>query len=285
MKPAWNIRFAILLLGTLTPLGISSVSNAQDADQFFHHNCAMCHTIGGGHLIGPDLEGVTKRKDRAWLVRFLQNPSEMIDSGDPYAAQLKQDAHAIVMPTIAGMTPALANSLLDLTEEGAGGAKAVPASPAISEAPFTPADVIAGKQLFLGERRLANGGPACVSCHTLGTLSALSGGRLGPDLTNVLARLGGRQGLSAWLSSPPTSTMQAVFGKHPLQPDEIFSLLAALDDANASSRPADRSATLKFFALGFTGMLAGLAFLQFAWRGRLRSVRRPMVHARVRGGQ
>lgn len=285
MKLAWNLRIAILLLGALATLGISPAASAQDADQFFHRNCAMCHTIGGGHLIGPDLAGVTKRKDRAWLVRFLQNPSAMMDSGDPYAAQLKQDAHGIVMPTIVGMTPDLANSLLDLTEGGPGGAKAAPAAPAISEAPFTPADVARGTQLFLGERPLAHGGPACISCHTLGTLGGLGGGRLGPDLTNALARLGGRRGLGAWLSSPPTTTMQAVFGKQPLEPEEIFSLLAALDAANMSSQPAGRSSTLKFFAFGFTGMLAGLAFLQFAWRGRLRSVRRPMVRARARGGQ
>jgi hypothetical protein len=231
------------------------------------------------------LQGVTKRKDRAWLVRFLQSPKAMIDSGDAYAGQLVQDAPGhMVMPTVVGMSPDLANALLDYIEGSTGAAKPQPASPGISDRPFTVADVAVGKQLFLGEEPLANSGPACVSCHTLGTITGLGGGRLGPDLTNAFDHLGGRSGLGAWLSAPPTPTMQAIFGKRPLQPEEILPLLAVIDDANNRSQPANQSAIWKFFAFGFSGMLIGLALLQLAWRGRIRSVRRSIVRAQVRGG-
>ena len=59
------------------------VAAQQDASAFFKQNCTSCHTIGGGRLTGPDLKDVTARKDRAWLVQFLQSPKSMIDSGDP----------------------------------------------------------------------------------------------------------------------------------------------------------------------------------------------------------
>lgn len=284
MKAGWTARIAILLVGACACLASPVATEAQDAGSFFQQNCSACHTIGGGQLIGPDLEGVTKRKDRAWLVKFLQNPKAMIDSGDPYAAQLLRDAPGgLVMPAVAGMSPDLANSLLDYIEGGLVPAKAAAAGPVVSERPFTAADVALGEQMFLGERPLVKGGPACVSCHTLGTISGLGGGRLGPDLTNVFDRLGGRKGLGAWLSAPPTPTMQSIFNKHALQPDEILPLLAVIDDASRRSHPADHSSILKFFAFGFSGMLVGLALLQLAWRGRIRSVRRSIVRAHVRG--
>jgi cytochrome c2 len=286
MKSVWSVRVGILVAGLCVCLSRPMVADAQDAGSFFRQNCSACHTIGGGHIIGPDLQGVTKRKDRAWLVKFLQSPKAMIDSGDPYAAQLVQDAPGhMVMPTVAGMSPDLASALLDYIEGGTAAAKPQPAGAAISDRPFTADDLALGRQLFLGERAFENGGPACVSCHTLGTIGGLGGGRLGPDLTNVFDRLGGRKGLGAWLSGPPTPTMQSVFGKRALQPEEILPLLAVIDDANNRSQPADRSSILKFVAFGFGGMLAGLALLQLAWRGRIRSVRRSIVRAHVRGAQ
>jgi len=279
-------RIGIVASGLCVCLSIPARADVQDAGSFFRQNCSACHTIGGGHIIGPDLQGVTKRKDRAWLVKFLQSPKAMIDSGDPYAAQLVQEAPGhMVMPTVTGMSPDLATALLDYIDGEAGPTTTQAAGPAVSDRPFTADDVTLGRQFFLGERSLANGGPACVSCHTLGTISGLGGGRLGPDLTNVFDRLGGRSGLGAWLSNPPTPTMQSVFGKRALQPDEILPLLAVIDDANNRSHPADQSSILKFFAFGLGGMVVGLALLQLAWRGRIRSVRRSIVRAHVRGAQ
>jgi mono/diheme cytochrome c family protein len=261
------------------------MTQAQVPADYFRQNCAVCHTVGGGHLIGPDLEGVTKRKDRAWLIKFLQNPQAMIDSGDPYAAQLLKDAHGLVMPNVAGMTPDLADALLDLIEGAPSPAKSQLAGVAISDRPFTASDIAIGEQFFLGERPLTDRGPACVSCHTLGTIGGLGGGRLGPDLTQAFDRLGGRKGLGAWLSAPPTQTMQSVFRNHALQPEEILSLLAVIDDASNHNRPADTSSMAKFVLFGFGGMLVGLVLLQLAWRGRFRSVRRTIVRAQVRGEQ
>ena len=53
---------------------------AQDPAQFFRQNCTACHTVGGGRITGPDLKGVSGRKDRQWLVRFIVNPKAVIDS-------------------------------------------------------------------------------------------------------------------------------------------------------------------------------------------------------------
>jgi hypothetical protein len=231
------------------------------------------------------LGGVIKRKDRAWLIRFLQDPKAVIDSGDSYASQLHQDANGVVMPTPPGMTPALADLILGYLEAGPGAAQSQIAGGSTSDRPFTDADVALGRRFFIGQQLLANGGPACVSCHTLRTVGSLGGGRLGPDLTNEIGRLGGRRGATAWLTSPPTTTMQAVFRKHALKTEEILPLLAVIDDASHQGQPESNAPALKFSGVGLSGMLIGLALLNVAWRGRIRSVRRSVIRAQVRGEQ
>lgn len=285
MKSFQTRTALVLMIGTCIALAGPTIARAQDADDYFRQNCSMCHTIGQGPLIGPDLKDLAKRRDRAWLVRFLMNPKAVLDSGDPYGAKLLQDANGLVMPAEPTMTPALANSLLDYIEGGPGAEQAPTPGTAISDRPFAAGDVESGKEIFLGERALHSGGPACLSCHTLGTIGSLGGGRLGPDLTEAIDRLGGRKGLGAWLSKPPTPTMQSLYGGHPLQPDEILPLLALMEDARDRSHPADNSSIWKFFATGLGGMLLGLAAIHLVWRGRLRSVRGALVRAQGRGGQ
>src|SRR4051794_3073071 len=51
----------------------------------FGYHCAACHTIGGGTKIGPDLAGVTTRRNRKWLEQFIAEPDRMNENGDPTA--------------------------------------------------------------------------------------------------------------------------------------------------------------------------------------------------------
>jgi nitrite reductase (NO-forming) len=46
----------------------------------FESKCLACHSIGGGAKLGPDLHGVTQRRDAAWLGRWLKNPEQMLQS-------------------------------------------------------------------------------------------------------------------------------------------------------------------------------------------------------------
>lgn len=267
----------ILVLSLIFPLS----GYTQQAAQFFRQNCANCHTIGGGRLTGPDLKNVTQRKDRAWLAQFVQDPKVKIDSGDPYALQLREEARGVVMPTIPGLMPAVANDLLDLIEAESKLEHSQFAGLTITDRPFTAAEAVLGRDIFTGIHPLTNRGPACISCHTVGTMSGLGGGRLAPapqfDLTRVYERLGGRKAAGSWLMAPPTPTMQALFRNHNLQPDEILPLLAYIEDAGAQRREADSSPVLNFFLFGMGGMVVGLAFLGAVWRNRLRAVRRPLV--------
>ena len=57
---------------------------AQSGKLAFESKCLACHSIAGGDKVGPDLYGVTKRRDVAWLTRWLKSPEQMLQS-DPQA--------------------------------------------------------------------------------------------------------------------------------------------------------------------------------------------------------
>ena len=273
------------LLHLLVLLGLCATSApAEEATEFFQQKCKACHTIGGGQLVGPDLKDVTQRKDEDWLKRFMMNPSAMIESGDPYAMQLQKDARGLVMPAIPGLDDHMAHELLEMITKQSQLSGASPAETKPAERPFTPADIQMGAEIFDGTRRLSAGGPACSSCHTTGALQGMGGGRLGPDLTLVFARLGGRQGIEGWLAAPPTPTMQAVFAKQAIQPEEIISLAALFENTAKTSQPADSSAQVKFFVAGLAGVCIGLALMGWIWRKRFRNVRRNLIQV-ARGAE
>jgi mono/diheme cytochrome c family protein len=266
----------------------TSFAAAQDAADFFRGNCMSCHTIGGGRLTGPDLKNVTQRKERAWLAQFVQAPQSIIDKGDPYALKLQEEARGVVMPMVPGMTPAMAELLLTMIEEESKLPKSQFAGLEISDRPFTSRDIALGKQIFTGERRLANGGPPCISCHTMNGIGAFGGGRLGPDLSKVYERLQGRRNVGTWLFAPATPTMQPVFRRHAMKADEILPLLALLETTALAGGEDDRTGLIGFSAVGFFGTVLVLAVLGAIWKNRLQAVRRPIVEnsaRRVLGGR
>jgi len=279
------MKFRFLLTTPLLLSLFAAIVAAQRPADFFQQNCMSCHTIGGGRLTGPDLKDVTKQKDRAWIEHFIQNPKAAIDSGDPFALQLQQDARGVVMPTVPGMNPQIAKALIDFIEGESLVAKSRFAGVSISDRPFTSNDVANGMALFTGNRKLSQGGPPCISCHTVGTIGGLGGGRLGPDLTRVYERLGGRKAVGTWLSAPGTPTMQSVFRQHPLQSEEILPLLSVFEDASKRSQPMDTGSEINFFMAGFAGMGLGLLLMGWIWQSRLRSVRRSLVVEAQRGGE
>ena len=251
----------------------------QDTPDYFRQNCISCHTIGGGRLTGPDLKDVTKRQERAWLIKFIQNPRAAIDGGDPYARKIFEESRNVPMPTPPDMTQDRAEKLLDLIEAESQLDESQFRGMQISTAPFTDADRQRGQQIFLGRQGLAEGGTSCISCHSIHDIAPLGGGWLGPDLTNVYERLEGRDALSAWLMAPGTETMQPVFKNHPLKEDEIHALVAFFE-STAAQRPATASASrVAFLLIGLAGAAAWVFVFDVIWKQRFHAVRRPLVES------
>ncbi len=261
----------------------SAAGHAQEAADFFRQNCVSCHTVGGGRLTGPDLKNITQRKERDWLVEFLQSPQATMDKGDPYALTLQQEARGVVMPAISGMSKDRAQALLTMLDAESKLPKSQFAGMQISDRPFTAYDISQGRVMFTGDRGLVNGGPACISCHTVKGTGALGGGRLAPDLTRVFERLQGRKNMAAWLFAPATPTMASVFRQHALKPEEILPLVAFFEDSARRGGQDDSAGRLNFFLIGLAGSALGLVAMDAAWKRRFRSVRRDLVENAKRG--
>jgi cytochrome c oxidase cbb3-type subunit 2 len=65
---------------------------------FLGAGCLACHTVGKGKLVGPDLVDVGKRRDRAWLGRWLADPPELL-ARDPAVRKEFQD-YKVQMPKL-----------------------------------------------------------------------------------------------------------------------------------------------------------------------------------------
>ena len=95
-------KYLILVLALLTSvMSLGLVQNsiaAETGEQVFQKKCAGCHTIGGGKLVGPDLAGVTSRREEGWLFRQIQQPDTLIAEKDPIALQLLQEYNMPMVP-------------------------------------------------------------------------------------------------------------------------------------------------------------------------------------------
>jgi len=263
---------------------LTSILVGQTAEEYYLKSCGACHTIGDGAVLGPDLKGVSERQSRDWLVKWLLDPEGVLASGDPYALKIQNESMGMVMPPSPDMTETLANSVLDYIDEQSGLAAEPAETTEVEELPFLPEDVEQGRALFSGTQLLNEGGPACIACHDLASLGSLGGGRLGPDLTRVYASLGGRPGLSAWLSSPPSATMSPIFQKQPLQEEGIHALVALFKHETEQDTPASSAALTNFLLLGLGGATVLLIVFDRLWNKRFRGVRKPLVNQSFQQG-
>ena len=272
MKLQRTIR-QLLMSGVI--LGLPSIVSAQDNAGFFQQNCGACHSIGGGRLVGPDLQNVFQRKDRKWLLAFMENPQAALDSGGTYGKKLLEESNGMVMPPVAGLDRAKAEALLDWIDaqsKSTGGTQ-----PGTPEPALTKDDAVFGKEIVLGGRTLAKGGAPCISCHAFRGLAGPGGGSLGPELTGEFMRLGGARAVAAWLSAPATPTMQAIYKTRPLRPDEIHALAAYLQSVSESKEEGTTGERAVFVLFGLGGCVIALALMDAFWKKRFTAVRRPLV--------
>jgi cytochrome c2 len=280
-KPLASLQWvSVVALATIAGMwaALPAVANAAETDvaagqQLFQEKCVVCHTVGKGALVGPDLKGVTERHPREWLEQWIAAPDAMIAKKDPVAISLLHQFHDVPMPN-QGLKTSDVNAILAYLATAA----AQPSAPATeaASAPAVQGNPEVGKELFTGVVRFQNGGPPCMACHSAGGIGALGGGQLGPDLTAVASRYGGAAGLDAFVAGSPTPTMRAVWSQHPLTPQERASVVVFLGQAGVSQRPAQ--AIWQLAGLAGLGVVILLAVAAWNWRKRLRfGVRRPMM--------
>lgn len=245
-------------------------ASAADGAALFQEKCVACHTIGQGDEIGPDLKGVTNRREADWLTRWLDDPPAMLAAGDPIATEMLAKFNNVQMPGLALSETEIESLIAYLGAPDGGAPAATTGAPGVG-------DPVAGKNLFTGVTRLSNGGPSCRACHSSGGIGGLGGGKLGPDLTGAYAKLG--DALILW---PETSqTMLPIFSTKPLTPDEKADLLAFFSSTDVTKRSTEVIGQL--VGLAVVGVVVIGVLAQLIWRRRLSAVRAPMVSSQRAG--
>ncbi|MFN8221713.1 MAG: cytochrome c [Gaiellales bacterium] len=268
---------ALLVVALLAGASVPALAGDASAGKaVFEKSCAACHSLGGGDLVGPDLEGVADRRDADWVRQFILAPDEVIASGDAIAKELLAK-YSTPMPNL-GITATQADDLLSFLGFSGG----TPTQPETTTAtdtqpPAEPTGTSAsGEHLFTGAERFASGGPSCLSCHSIAGIGALGGGQLGPDLTSSLERLGGATAVAAWLQAGGGPTMAPIYTRKGLTAAESADLVAFLADAQNAKRSTQGMWWLLLLAAGVAVALVALGAV--LWRRRLTGVRGQLVH-------
>ena len=90
--------FVVVVSIIILLLPIKHAVSSEVGEEIFQSNCAGCHTIGKGNSVGPDLSGVTIRREENWLIRQIKDPDGLVEEKDPVALQLLEEFN---MPMVA----------------------------------------------------------------------------------------------------------------------------------------------------------------------------------------
>lgn len=257
---AWAILASILPLS-----GTALAQDAEHGQQTFQAMCAACHTIGGGRLVGPDLQGIGERRSESWIIDFVQHSQALVQGGDEDAVALFEEYNRIPMPD----QPLTEQEVRGILKYVAGATTSGEAPAAVAEA--TDEQVLLGKGLFQGNVRFTNNGPTCNTCHEVRSEAVIPGGLLAAELTDVISRVGA-PGVWAILRNPPFPVMQKAYTERPLTDDEITALVGFLERADAEQalyQPRAYGVALLLAGIAGTAVLLGLYTL--IWRKRRRS--------------
>jgi mono/diheme cytochrome c family protein len=265
---------ALSAASVLVAQGAPAPDAGGGAAAMYEKQCYSCHNIGGADKKGPDLMDLLKKRDRAWLHRFITSPITVKNSGDPTAIQLYKKYAPEEMPDQM-LSAEQIDQLLALIEQHSKTKKPfVPTSGRLARRP-THQDVPAGKRLFTGQTKLAQGGASCISCHSVTDIGALGGGALGPDLTDLNRRYTEVE-LASMLKAPAFPTMSKLFANHALTNEEVVKLYAYLQSVR-SHTPDLHESGMRYVSVCIAGVLVVLTGLGIRGRGRLRGVRKGLV--------
>jgi mono/diheme cytochrome c family protein len=267
IKTIFSVALAAVSLYTTDVL-------AQEGEATFKKTCAVCHSIGGGKLVGPDLKDVHTKRKEEWLLKFIKGSQSFIQSGDADAKAIFEE-FKMVMPD-QNLSDAEIKAVIAYIGTQSGGAVAttttVETAPATTEEKkaVNPDLIKKGKALYEGSLAFTNGGASCLSCHNVNYPDLLRGGTLAKDLTSCFSRLGGGPGVSGILTAPPFPAMTNAFKNNPLTAEEIEAVVAFLEDADAKAAKgvATKSTMDPLVVGGIVGFGALMIIIIFMWRNR-----------------
>lgn len=267
-------QIGVTVIATMLSAG---VSNAQDGEAIFKQSCGMCHSVGKGRVVGPDLKGVTSKRKEDWLYKFIKSSQSFIKEGDADAKAI-YDEYQVIMPDQNLSQEEIKSILTFITNKS--DEKPVGDTATQKAIPLTSQLILKGKNYFDGSASFSNGGAACISCHNLDYDNIIPGGMLAKDLTNAHSRLGGDDGIKGILNAPPFPAMTSAYKNNPLTDEEIAALTGflMLVDKDKAHRHAKDSTGLLFG--GFIGFCIIVTLIMLIWNNKKRNMVKQHIYDR-----
>ncbi|MEW6774114.1 MAG: cytochrome c [Bacteroidota bacterium] len=276
-----------ILSTTVISLAISTSVMAQDGAALFKQNCGMCHKLGT-RLVGPDLSGVTQRRSKEWLHKFIKSSQSLVKSGDKDAVAIFNEFGQTVMPD-QNVSDAQIDEILKYIEQNSASASseqtaseqpAQPSAPEITDKQAFAQSADRGAKLFDGRIRFANGGVTCISCHNVNSYDVTGGGSLAKDLTDVYSRIG-EEGIKGVLSGLPFPAMKNAFAKHPITDEEaqdIANFLRKVSMDASQTNPYNYAELLTWG--GLSGIIILLGIYSIIWYNRKKKTVNDSIYSR-----
>ena len=67
-------------------------------ESIYTKTCQVCHTIGRGRLVGPDLLDIEDRRTEDWIINFVKSSQNMVKNDDQDAVAIFNEYNKIIMP-------------------------------------------------------------------------------------------------------------------------------------------------------------------------------------------
>ncbi len=207
-------------------------------------SCSGCHTLTDVKLSGPGLAPSSK-----WPVEQLKTAIKLMEKN--------------VGPLKPEDLTALADFIKDdkCKERLAAEQEKMQAR---FMAKMDPADAALGDALFTGSKGFKNGGLACAACHCVSG----TGGNLGPDLTSIFAKMGGKVPLISSIEKATFKIMAPHYQRHPVTTQEAIHLAEYFSKIDPKA-PVASAPMFAQAGAGLAGlMLAGMTLLLRSMRSK-----------------
>ncbi len=125
--------------------------DAANGKKLFKSNCAACHKLDK-KFVGPALKGISEKREKEWLHKWIKDSGALIKSGDALAKEVFEEGNKMPMMAFPQLSDKDIDDILAYTD---GKATAKPANAGTQKAnPLA----IKGKKLFKAN---------CAACHKL----------------------------------------------------------------------------------------------------------------------
>ena len=274
-----TIKLTAPLILLMAGLFFSSVSKAQEKGKaIFEKNCAVCHKLTAEKLVGPGLKDVTKRREKAWMKKFIPASQDMVKAGDKIAVQVFNENGKIPMPDHKFLTDDDLNQLITYIETyKPAEAKKVTVDITKKDG-FLRDEILRGERLFSGVIPFEKGSTiSCVSCHAIVATDTLNFNPSAVDLAKAWQEPNGTN-LYQVLSNPTSAKMTEVHKGLQLSDKEIYDISAFLSKVGKDGMTWEKTFPARLLLFLLMGLLMALALADLIW---FKKVKYRIIHVLV----